>query len=395
MPESNTALDTQFVQGFLNYLHYWQTQTATMDDAAIARLDPDFPNVLQAIEMGLALPDTQREAAALMQRCFFWIQGSGRMQHWSSLLDQAITALPPAETYLRLRLLLQLGQLQRLQNYLATARETFTTALAWAEQFDDARLLTEVYINLGQTCQRAGDLAPAADYGRQALAHLPPDQPRLQMIIWQMLGRIALRQGQLEQAETWLRQARAASQQSTVDQARNTDLLARVLQQQERYDAAVVLYQTVIDQLHDTPHVNDLVNSLLNLGGLYFHRELYAQAEATFRRAEQLLHEAPALPYYRAWLYNNLGCVLRELASYPEAERYFQQSLTLYRQVENNLFLANAHGNLAGLYARQARNADARRHFETALSLLAPYPDHADAATWRTEYEAGLAALSP
>jgi tetratricopeptide (TPR) repeat protein len=394
MPDAAPAPDAQFVQGFLNYLRYWQAETADLDDAAIQQLEPDFPNLLRAVEMGLAAPQTQRETAVLMRQCFFWIQGSGRMIRWTALLERAAKALPPDAARLRLRLMLQLGQLQRLQQHLTAARRAFDHALALAQRLDEPRLLTETYINLCQTCQQAGELTQAETYGRQALAHLPPDRPRLQMIIWQTLGRIAHAQGRPEQAVAWLRRAKDAPGQSLVDRARNMDLLANALQQQEQYEEAIALYQDVDLLLQDTPHRSDRINSLLNLGALYFAREEYEEAEATFRRGERLLRGAAALTFYRGWLYNNLGCALREQERYGEAEGYFRQSLVHYRQAENDLFLANAHGNLAVLYARRERGDAARDHYQKALALLAAYPDHADAAAWRRDFAAEMAALS-
>lgn len=393
MPDAAPAPDAQFVQGFLNYLRYWQAQTADLDDAAIQRLDPDFPNLLRAVEMGLAAAQTQRETAVLIQQCFFWVQSSSRMVRWTALLERAAKALPADGDRLRLRLMLQLGQLQRLQQHLTAARHTFNHALTLAQRLDEPRFLTETYINLCQTCQQAGELSRAETYGRQALAHLPPDRPRLQMIIWQTLGRIAHAQGRPEQAVAWLRRAKEAPGQSLVDRARNMDLLANALQQQEAYEEAIALYQDVDLLLQDTPHRSDRLNSLLNLGALYFAREAYEEAETIFRRGERLLRGATAPTFYRGWLYNNLGCTLREQGRYGEAEGYFRQSLIHYRQAENELFLANAHGNLAVLYARQQRGDEAHDHYQKALALLADYPDHADADAWRQEFAAEMAAL--
>lgn len=115
---------SRFVCGLRSYLDYWLVKTADLHDAVIGQLNPEFPNLLHIVELGLVLPETQEQTAVLMLQCFFWVEQVGYVQIWQPLVELAAQRLPVAHVSLRFRLLKQLGQLQRLQYQLDTAVAT-------------------------------------------------------------------------------------------------------------------------------------------------------------------------------------------------------------------------------------------------------------------------------
>lgn len=387
-------IDPAFVRGLIAYLHYWQRRTAALDDDAIGTLDPDFPNLLHAVEMGLAPVESRVLAGRVLQQCFFWVERGGYLAQWRPLLERALARLPDDEPTLRFRLSLQLGQIFRLLHQREHALETLHAALALARDQGTTRPLAESYLNLAQIHFERGELQQAEQSATLAQAHLPADAPRLEMIVWQTLGRIALARGQHGQAEQWLRQAlRLRSPDiSPIDEAHNRHALASALQSTQPHEAAD-LYQQSIDQLGALSNPAPLLDALLNLGALHFAQRQFAEAERLFRRGERLLHSRAGWPFHRALACNNLGCVLIEQGFMEEAEAYLRQAIVLYQQIEDFLNLANAYGNLAELLLLQGRLAEAVPALQRTLTLLDAFPEHRKAGEWRQRYRAQLASL--
>lgn len=123
------APSPRFVAGLQANLAYWLRQTTPLTDTTINRLEPDFPNLLRVIEMGLMMAETQINTGRLMVNCFFWVEGAGHIHLWQPLLTKLLANLPPNQPLLHFQLLKQLGQFQRLQHQPELALATFQKAL--------------------------------------------------------------------------------------------------------------------------------------------------------------------------------------------------------------------------------------------------------------------------
>lgn len=371
----------RFVRGLLANLRYWQGQTAVINDDIIRSLDPDFPNVLQAVEMGLVMAETWRETAVLILQCFFWVEGSGRVPQWQPLVEKCLVVMPAPDDWLEFRLLKQLGQLQRIQWKLDTAVNTFYQAAAIAQTLQNNQAMAEIHMNLSQTFQFQHRYDDAEAEGMKALALFAAPQRRLQAAVWQSLGQIANERGQYDLAEVRLYQslelARSDKTISTTDITRMMNSLATIYQAQKKYTQALQIYQEITALLDDTTKEEDKIRLNLSLGSLFYDWDRLEEAETAFLQAERLLKQQKGLPYLHALVANNLGCVLRQRQEWSTAERYHQQSVNLYRQIGNGLMLANAVGNFAKLYKLRGQYQEALRCFDEAIALTAQFPDNA------------------
>ncbi|MGC8792348.1 MAG: tetratricopeptide repeat protein [Bryobacteraceae bacterium] len=96
--------------------------------------------------------------------------------------------------------------------------------------------------------------------------------------------------------------------------------------------------------------------AMVNLGTLFFHRRMWAQAELWYRRALEI-EPGYALAHY------NLGNLYDEMDDRPAAIAHYEQALRL----DPNY--ADAHYNLALLYQLSGRTLEAVRHWQIYLRL--------------------------
>lgn len=388
-------VNTYFLRGLHANLDLWLQQTTVLDDAKIKSLNPDFPNLFQAVEMGLVLPETHEKTVALMLQCFFWIEASGYGHLWMPQVERALRTLPVVETRQRFRLLKQMGQFQRLQWHLEEAITTFQSANALAQNLRDDRAMAEIQLNLGQVYYLQRAYNQAQDHSQEALRLLTRDHSRLKILTLQNLGQIAQELGDLVQAETLYRQALDVSNQfqSPVDIARTTSLLATLLQQKGESKKALALYDSILNQLRQTANVRDRVELYLNVGSLYYNQNQLAQAEEAFFHAQQLSSHSPTLIFHQALACNNLGCIYREREDWIVSDSYLRKSVTLFQQLGDELMLATALGNWAQLHLRQGLITDALPLIQETLYLSSCYPANTWAQKLHQQYSEIMANL--
>lgn len=377
-----------FVHGLHANLGYWLAQTSALDDAKIRDLNPDFPNLFQAVEMGLVLPETREEAVALMLQCFFWVEAAGYGHLWLPLVETALQILPIADVQHRFRLLKQKGQFQRLQRQIEESIATFQAARDLAQSLRDDQAMAEIHLNLGQVYYLQHVYDQAQTHSQEALNLLANERGRLMVLTLQNLGQIAQEQGDLAQAESLYRQALDITYQpqTTADVTRTMSLLATVLQQKGESSQALLLYREILKRLVDITNVREQVELYLNAGSLYYDQDQLDQAEEAFDQAQQLLRHSPGLLFHHALVCNNLGCVHRDREEWVISDSYFRQSVTRWRQIDDELMLATALGNWAQLYLRQKWIADALPLFQESLRLSGRYPTNTWAQKLHKQY---------
>lgn len=387
----------RFVRGLLVTLDYWQQQTAVLNDATSRSLNPDFPNVVRAVEMGLALPETWQKTAVLILQCFFWVEGTGHVPQWQPLVEKCLAAMPTPDNRLQFRLLKQLGQFQRIQWDLATAVATFQQAGTLAHTLQDAHASAEIHMNLCQTYQRQHRYTQAQTEGEKALDLFAESQPRLQATVHQTLGQIARDQGQYAVAESHFQQALALFQAGATvtitDITRTMNALAWTYQDQNKFEQAQQMYEEAGSLLAQTDKEEDKIRIAINLGSLLYSLQTYNQAEVAFRQADEMLRNQPGLTELKAHNANNLGCVLRQQQAWEASLRYHHESIQLFRLLGNLLPLANAIGNLGKTYLAQGVYPAALTHLAEARQLAAQFPDNAWANSQVAEYTANIAQL--
>ncbi|MBP8000447.1 MAG: tetratricopeptide repeat protein [Chloroflexi bacterium] len=392
---SSLAPSPRFVYGLQATLADWHNKTCQLDDGAITCLNPDFPNLLRVVEMGIVLPQTRAAAAALMEQCFFWVEGAGHAHTWVPVLQRLIPLLPPENTVLHFRLLKQQAQFVRQQHHLAEALLILVQAEQLAQQLDSPSALADVYANQAAIYHLQRNYPAAEKAGAAALALCGAEDKLIRAAAFVTLGHLAQEQGHLSQAEQLLHQAIPLCRQlgTTLNTVRALKILSLINHAQKKYPEALHHLAEAEAILSGTPHHKDLIELLQNRGAIYHECHHLDLAEITFRQAEQLLQPLPGLWRNKGMIATCLGCVYRDQRQAVLAENAFQQGITFYRQAGDNLLLANGWGNLAKLWQQQERLTEAHHYFRQAITLLEQFPHHQWAKELKKDYENRAAAL--
>ena len=382
-------LSARFIRGVQLNLDYWQHETADLTDEKIRNLNSDFPNLLHLVEMGMTLPTTQEKTINLILQCFFWIEKAGHILQWHPIIEMALQCAPTKNSTSYLRLLKQLGQFQQLQWNFDLAIDTLNQAEILANEQEDKRILSGIYHELCQIHRRQLNYGKAEEYGQKALGFVSKDDTRLHSIILQSLGQCAQEQGDYIQAESYLRGALQLQEASpfVTDKTRTMTALAIVKHKQQQFVGALLMYEKALALLEGTTNHRDRIEILLNQGSLLYSQQKLDEAETVFLKADGMLQTETGLDFFKGLVANNLGCINRDGGHFATAEWYFNKSISLYKIVNEQLFLANAWGNLAKLMAKQMKSEDAIHYYEAALEILEKYPQNDYAREWYTKYE--------
>ena len=375
----------RFIRGLQSYLDHWLEKTAVLDDSTIRELNPEFSGLLKAVKLGLVLSETQKKTAELILQCFFWVEQVGYVQVWQPLVESAVQCVPADYTYLRFRLLKQLGQLYRLGHQLDKAVVNLQQAEQLAHSLVDEQAVAELHMNLCQVYHLQGKYRDAEEYGRLALDCLADNQLKFKAITLRTMGKIAQEQGHLQLAEGYLQDSLIFSI-SPKERSLTLNVLAIIFQQREQYEQALETYDEILALLDRVATTRLFVELQLNKGSLLYSLGLLDKAEVIVREAEMLLRHRSGLFFYKALAANHLGCILREKQQFRAAETNFHRSIQQFRQIDSDIYQANACGNLAKLYARQERQNEAIFFYNEALRLVASYPDNAFAKRLQADY---------
>jgi tetratricopeptide (TPR) repeat protein len=180
-------------------------------------------------------------------------------------------------------------------------------------------------LEAGQAAEDSGDLVGAAAASESVLGQR---DPRVAATAGLCLGRIAWKRGQLDIAL-----ARCEEARDLTIQLGDVDLRARV------------------------------ENAM---GVLHVARAEYAQAKAAYGVALELTHDAAT----RAKIVLNLGVIANIQGSLDQARRYYEQSLGLAREADDDRGEALALHNIGMLHADQGAWDEAEEAYRDALALF-------------------------
>jgi tetratricopeptide (TPR) repeat protein len=103
----------------------------------------------------------------------------------------------------------------------------------------------------------------------------------------------------------------------------------------------------------------------------YLFARLYAAAKQHGQRALTILAETEASPTLLANCYKMLGTVCYETEAFQEAEKYFAEAITRWRQMDDPVHLARTLNDLARLWLTLGRYDEAQDGLSEAAELLA------------------------
>jgi len=386
----------RFIKSIAANIAYWTTRTEELQDETLSALDAERGNIFRAVQFGLRLPQTRAATADLVLQSFLLIERRGYWREWNPLMQQLI-ATEKEENLRKNKLLMQLGQLQRLDLQLPAALESHLLALDVAQKLAEERLLARAWLNLSEDYRQLRQYSEAEGYGIKALSGFTTSQAGARWLAATLntLGLIAQSRGDLLLSEQRLTQAVDFWQQvdEPTELARSLKNLAITLQKSEKFKEALSSYREAATILAQTVSELDKIMIQISLGTLYFGQQQWAEAEAAFREANSTYLQNSGQLYYRALIAQNLGNVLLTQKRFKEAEGHLRHGIELWQQVDDKLMLANTVGTLAETLAAQALVKEARALFGQALTLLAPYHDDGLAKQLREEFERQQLAL--
>lgn len=377
--KTDSTPDPQFVESILVGLTYWRERTAHIDDQVISELDTERQNLHRIVRYGLVLPQTWQSAAAVILQSFNFVERRGYWREWIPVLEKAIARCDKEHISVKFKLLNQLGQLYRFVLQWTPALAAHEEAETIAQQLGDEQTLAESYCHLSELYLRQRQYSKAEKYGLAALARFTKIDAteRWIAITSSTLGELARFRGDLAQAEERFSQAISYWRilNEPVRIARVLNDLAVAFTTAAKFEQAEKCLKETVLLLEPTPNELDKVMAQINFGLLHFRRENWIGAEAAFRKANSsYLQKTPHI-FYRALVANNLGNVLLKQDRLEDAASYLQDAITLWRQADDKLELANTLGTLAETLAAQRRQEEAIARFEEAIDLLSEYPD--------------------
>ena len=384
---NGSEISSRFVTGLRANIAYWQQKTAQLTDTQIPALNPDFPNLLRAVQMGTMHPATQVETAELIYQEYFWVEQAGHWDSWLPIIDRLVPMLD--DDFLRCRLYKQQGQLYRSAGQFHAAIPVLMKSADLAGQLNDDVALAEAKTHLCSIYLNQRAYAKAESLGREALQLLTrrPGAERPLTAVLTNLGLIALAQGQLEQAETQLTEAAAIGKkaQPPTQMARILNSLAIVYHRRDKLKASQQTYEEAIAIIEQTANRTDKVHLQLSLGALFVDMNRLDEAEALFLQAEKSLNGIPGHLPFRAVIANNLGNVLLEKKQPAAAEHYLQRSVELRRRLNIRLPLANSYISWGKALHQLGRTNEALAAVDAAQQILPEFPDDAWAKTLAQE----------
>lgn len=377
-----TSPSPQFVESVTANLDHWRERTTTLAEQQFGAFDVDWPNIMRAVRFGHRLPALWAIVADLALSLFNLAERRGYWREWTPVLEALTRTCPPEDYGRRGQLLYQIGNFRRLERRLPEAvaahREAENILRAGGDEIQTALMryaLSEDYRYQRQyeEAERWG-LAALNDFERLGLSASGKAGAVLNT-----LGLIAYAQGHLATAEERLAQAVALwkQEQAPTELARALNNLGIVLQAAGKTEPAIESYSQAKDLLSQTQSEFDKVMVELSLGTLYFNAGDLAGAEAAFRRADSPFLKRSGHIYYRAMTANNLGNVLLERGQLEEAESHLRAGLRLYRQIQDEVMMANTLGTLAEVLDKQGQASSALQVYEEAVTLLVRYLDDA------------------
>ena len=397
----------EFIQGLNAALAYWQERIGREPPVTLER---ERHNLYRAVHLGLALSGTQPLAAEVATDAFPFIYARGYWREWLPVMERA--AHTPGGSFhgaiwqsvSRFWLLTRLGQLRRLNGRLSDAVRCHQEALGVAHETTQSLLIVEGQYQLGRALRDARQYVEAEEQllaaegliAQVAGGGSDEHAAALAANVQNALGRVMHDLGRLDEAQKHLSRAVAMrrKQGQPVPLADVLQDLGNALRADGSYDQALKCYEEGLGLLGGTDYPLNCALIQLGVGAVHFARRNYELAETVFRQIDvPFLREMGNL-HVQAMTLSGLGNSLLYQNRHKEAAQALQESVELWRQLEDKLELANAVGSLGEALAGLGENTEAREMFAEALDLLAQYPASAKARRLHAFFTAERAKLT-
>lgn len=378
-------------------VNYWRNSLqATPAVTSVA--DHVWQNVVRAILYACEERSAWVEAAQLAIEMFQLMERRGAWHEWGAVLQRVADALVD-EPALRSRLLVQIGQCRVLDGQYEAASRMLVLAEELALAVGDAELIVRARVSLSESYRYLLRYEDAERLGRMALAELRqlPDTPEhalIEVAVLNTLGAVLSRVGRPLEGEAHLQNALARLDpvRYPVEASRICNHIATALSVAGRLEEAIGYLDRALGYLSSLPNVTyDREMIALAKGTMYFGLGRLSEAEATFRTIDA--NELRRLGYWThaAFAANNLGNVYQQMGRLPEAEVKLTEALTLMRDLEDDVELANVLLTLGEVVEAQGRRAEAEPMWREAAELAEMHPTDTRAQRYATKSRKYLA----
>ncbi len=272
---------------------------------------------------------------------------------------------------------------------LLISQSRFTDAIAFLNKEIDARekkttrdhpLLKRAIASLAIVNSAYGDLAEAEVQAQRylRLVELMGDAGvELRIDCLRTLIDILVEQSRYPDAEVLLNRANDILEKLPDEYIKATLLtdVARLKVELGLYDEAESLCKkalTITEEIKGEDHIETAM-CLSILGSAYFSNRKTAEAEATYRKAIDLIekHHRFFTSFVGAENYRNLGIILTRQKKFEEAEEMFLKILAHHERSNGQLQvqMAETHRNLGELFEAQHKHQEAMQQYQLALTI--------------------------
>jgi Tfp pilus assembly protein PilF len=228
--------------------------------AWFARIEDDHDNFRAALKFALDEGDALSALRLVVGIRRFW-QIHGYFSEGRQALEAALALAPDQPSELRADALNMLGILAGEQGEFDAARANFDSALADADAVGSQRVMSSVFVNLGNMAFYAGELDEARDLYEQSIEHFEAlGDIRGQALAKENLGLMALTAEKVAEGVTWLTSALELARQGGDDReigAAARSLAAAMIELGEAEQATSLLAESLAlaRKLGDAPGI--------------------------------------------------------------------------------------------------------------------------------------------
>ncbi|HSM57008.1 MAG TPA: tetratricopeptide repeat protein [Candidatus Sulfomarinibacteraceae bacterium] len=376
-----TDVDQQFVQSTLAGIVYWQQRLQAADETGLSTLNRERRNILYAIEFGLRLPQTLRDAAALTLHTFYLVHSAGHLPRWIPIFEWAASLVGPIDGALQRQLWNRVGQLYHAASRLDEAVAAHRWVAQAAREAGDEQAEAQALFHLAEDFRQQHEYDQAHRYAQQALQRFEAlgSEDKWTAGALNTLAMVAWRRGQRQEAEAQFRRVIELYRTlgKKVQLARALNNLGGVLREQESYEAARETYEEAAAVLANTGATLEEVIINISLASLYYEQEQYEAAENAFRAADTPYLQRSGHSHYQAYVANGLGNTFWRQGRLRAAEAKLKRAVALWREADGELMMANSIRSIARVLAAQGRPREAVAHYDEALQIAVRYKDDA------------------
>lgn len=287
-----------------------------------------------------------------------------RHYSWSPRLDRAV------------HYLLRAGQ-KAMQGYAnEQARQHYEQALNFLPQVEHSlEQVLAVRTGLGDVLMFIGEYQAAREHYQQALAAIPPEKPdryaKERSALERKVGATFERQGDFDQALLCLAAAEGALAElptpTPIEQAQVFNAVGWIHFRRGNLGGAEAFLMRALTLAENTPQ-RDLIASIYNrLGGIYYQEDKLDQAGAYVRKSLALREEIGDIVAV-ARSYNNLGLLTWKRGDWDSALENFGRSVELHANLGDVEGTIELHSNLGLLQLDRGNVEAARKHLQTSLT---------------------------